>query len=96
MGTWRDLLGGPILWAAHFLSVYGIASILPGTPTAIVLVLVVTGLALAAASWLFAKAVSAWRDPADELQRWSSGLGALGCGMAAAAITYQGLPAILS
>ncbi|HEU4877752.1 MAG TPA: hypothetical protein VFT07_07920 [Sphingomicrobium sp.] len=96
MRSWRDLLGGPILWAAHFFAVYGIASIWPGTQTAIVLVLVVSALALAAASWLFARAISRLREASDELQRWSSGLAILGCAIAAAAIIYQGLPAVLT
>lgn len=96
MRFWRNLLGGLTLWAAHFFAVYGIASVLPGTRTAIVLVLLVTGLALAATSWLFATTVFALRKASDDLQRWSSSLALLGYAMAGAAIIYQGLPAAFS
>jgi len=96
MRSWRHLLGGLILWAAHFLAVYGIASVLPGTRTAIILVLLVTSLALAGAAWLFARTVAAFRTAGDDLQRWSAGLALLGYAMAAPAIVYQGLPAAFS
>jgi hypothetical protein len=96
MRTWRDLLGGLLLWAAHFLAVYGIASVLPGTQAAIILVLLVTGLALAAAAWLSARTVAAFRTAGDDLQRWSAGLALLGYALAGAAIVYQGLPAAFS
>ena len=93
MAFWRTLLGGLILWTAHFFAVYGIASIFPGTRTAVVLVLVATGLALAAAAWFFVRSARAVRAARDDLQRWSSGLALLGYALAGAAITYQGLPA---
>jgi len=96
MRFWRNLLGGPLLWAAHFLAVYGIAGVLPGTRAAIVLVLLVTGVALAATSWQFARTVSAVRGADDDLQRWSSSLALFGYALAGAAITYQGLPAAFS
>jgi len=95
MLIWRNMLGGLVLWAAHFFAVYGIASVLPGTQAAVVLVLLVTGLALAAASWLFAKAYAA-RTASDDLQRWSVRLALLGYALAGTAIIYQGLPAALT
>ncbi len=94
MRIWRNLLGGLLLWAAHFFSVYGIASVLPGTRAAATLVLLVTGLALAAASWLFARTYAA-RTASDDLQRWSAKLALLAYGLAGAAIIYGGLAAAL-
>ena len=96
MRFWRNLLGGPLLWAAHFLAVYGIASVLPGTRVAIVLVLLVTGGALAITSWQFTRTVLAFRGANDDLQRWSRSLALFGYALAGAAITYQGLPAAFS
>ena len=96
MRFWRHLLGGLILWATHFFAVYGIASVLPGTGAAIVLVLLVTGLALAVTSWLFASTVLTLRKANDDLQRWTSSLALFGYALAGAAITYQGLPAAFS
>ena len=96
MRFWRNLLGGPLLWAAHFLAVYGIASVLPGTRAAIVLVVLATGVALAVTSWLFASTMSAFRGANDDLQRWSRSLALIGYALAGAAITYQGLPAAFS
>ena len=96
MRFWRNLLGGLILWAAHFFAIYGIASILSGTQAAVVLAILVTGLALAVTAWLFAKTASSLRGASDDIQRWSSRLSLLGYVLAGAAIAYQGLAAAFS
>ena len=96
MRYWRKLLGGLLLWATHFLAVYAIGSIMPGTRDAVILVLLATGLALAAAFWLFATTITALRAASDDFQRWSAGLTLLGYALAGTAITFQGLPAALS
>lgn len=96
MRAWRHLLGGLLLWTVHFFAVYGIASVLPGTRAAIILVLIATAIALVAAAWLFMKAMRAHRHPGDKLQRWMHGLSALGYALAGLAITYQGLSAAFS
>jgi amino acid transporter len=95
MRIWRNLLGAFVLWALHFIAVYGIASALPGTGAAVILVLLVTGIAIAIASWFFAKAY-ADRSASDDVERWSARVALLGYALAGAAIIYQGLPAILS
>ena len=95
MRFWRKLLGGLILWTAHFFAVYGIASILPGTALARWLVVAATIVALAIAWWRSAQALRALRRSGDDLQRWSDSLALLGYAVAGAAITYQGLPAVV-
>lgn len=96
MGAWRDLLGGLVLWTAHFFGVYIIGSILPGSEAAIILVLVVTVLAFAAASLLFVRTARALRQATDDFQRWAGGIALLGYALAGLAIAYQGLPALFT
>lgn len=96
MRTWRHLLGGLLLWTAHFFAVYGIASVLPGTREASVLVVVVTVAALAVAAVLFIRAFQKSRRAGDKLVRWMHSAAALGYALAGAAVVYQGLPALLS
>lgn len=96
MRLWRHLLGGLLLWAGHFFVVYGIASALPGTNEAVVLVVIATAAALAIAVFLFASALQKSRAETDQLLRWIHGAAALGYALAGAAVVYQGLPAFLS
>lgn len=95
MSYWRNLLGGLILWAAHFVIVYGIASILPGTQAAVVLVLAITVVVLAITAYLLVKTVGVMRSAVDDLQRWSTMLTLFGYAMATIAIAYQGFAAAL-
>ena len=94
MGTWRHLLGGLLLWTAHFFAVYGIASLFPGQDIAVGLVLVVTLGALAAAALLFARAMKQYWTADDQLRRWISSGAAFGYALAGVAVLYQGMPAI--
>lgn len=96
MRSWNDLLGGLVLWTAHFFAVYIIGSILPGSGAALVLVLVATVLALAVAAWLFTRTARALREATDEFQRWVKGIALLGYALAGLAIAYQGLPALFT
>ncbi len=95
MSYWRNLLGGLILWAAHFVIVYGIASILPGTQAAVALVLAITVVALAITAFLMVKTIRAMHVAVDDLQRWSAKLALLGYALATIAIAYQGFAAAL-
>jgi hypothetical protein len=96
MRYWRNLLGGLILWAVHFVAVYGIASVLPGTGAAVILVGLATGVALGAAGWQLARTAAALRGQGEEVGRWSGRLALLGYAVAGVAIAFQGLPALLS
>lgn len=96
MRFWRNLLGGLILWTAHFFAVYGVASLWPGTQLARILVLVATVLAFAVGGWLSVKGLRQFRAATDDMQRWSWSLALLGYALAGAAIAYQGLPSALA
>ncbi|GAA4015208.1 hypothetical protein GCM10022280_12320 [Sphingomonas swuensis] len=96
MGIWRHLLGGMLLWTAHFFAAYGIASLLPGSSLAAVLVLIVTALAFGGAMLLLAATLRRRQADEDGLRRWSSEGGAVLYGLAGVAILYQGLPALLA
>ena len=96
MRFWLNLLGGLILWTAHFFAVYGVASLWPGTQLARILVLVATVLAFAVGGWLSVKGLRQFRAATDDMQRWSWSLALLGYALAGAAIAYQGLPSALA
>lgn len=96
MQFWRNLLGGLILWTAHFVAVYAIASLWPGTQLARILVLAATIVALAFAGWRSIKGVRQYRSATDDMHRWSWSLALLGYALAGAAIAYQGLPSVLA
>ncbi len=96
MQFWRNLLGGLLLWAAHFVAVYAVASIWPGSQLARALVAAATVLALALGGWLSVKAMRRFRAATDDLHRWSWSLTLLGYALAGVAIAYQGLPSALS
>ncbi|MCL6250475.1 hypothetical protein M3P36_05380 [Altererythrobacter sp. KTW20L] len=89
MRRWLTFLGGLVLWAAHFVAVYGIASVWPGQALAGWLVLAVTLAALALDLWLARRAL-AWRARAqDEFDRWLAGLAVMGYALAFVAMLYQ-------
>ena len=97
MRVWAMLLGGLIVWTAHFFAVYGIASIFPGTSLARWLTIAVTLPALAVTGWLLWLSLRQRRsDEADSFDRWTAGLAALGNAVGLIAVAYQGLPAILA
>lgn len=96
MLVWRHLLGGMLLWTAHFFAVYGIASLFPGTRLAALLVLVATVLALAVAGYLLTATLRRHGVEGDSLRRWSSKAGVILYALAGLAIIYQGLPALLA
>lgn len=96
MRTWGFLLGGLIVWAAHFFLLYAIASVLPGTSLARWLSLVATVPAVAAdAVLLWLAAALRLRDGSDELRNWTIDLGAVGALLSLIAVLWQALPAIV-
>ena len=89
MGKWLAMLDGLVLWAAHFIALYAVASLWPGTDLAQWLVLALTLAALALDLWL-ARGALAWREGAvDEFDRWLAGLALLGYALAFVAMLYQ-------
>lgn len=92
MRRWVLLLGGLLVWAAHFFALYIIASLFPGDAAARWLALVVTLAALAAGGailWLNL------RKQSDSFDRWARGLGAAGAALSLVAVLWQALPAFL-
>lgn len=96
MRTWAFLLGGLIVWAAHFFLLYGIASVFPGTSLARWLTLVATIPALAADGiLLWLAAALRLRGNSDELRNWMIDLGAVGAALSLVAVIWQALPSIV-
>ena len=96
MRAWVLLLGGLLDWALHFFLVYGIASVFPGTTLARMLTIAATLLCLGVALFVLRSSSRGWRGAdKDDLSRWMWGVSAGGAGLAAVAIVFQGLPALL-
>lgn len=96
MPSWLILLGGLLVWAAHFFLLYAIASLLPGDPAARLLALAATVPALAAdAGILWLTAARNLKHRRDRLDRWINDFGAIGALLSLIAVTWQALPAIL-
>ncbi|HEX6217995.1 MAG TPA: hypothetical protein VFZ35_01825 [Sphingomicrobium sp.] len=96
MRSWLQLLGGLLIWAAHFFLLYAFASIWPGSQIARWLTLAVTAGALAADGaiiWLAAKALEGGDD--DQLAQWMWRFAFAGALLSSAAVVWQGLPALM-
>ena len=93
MKTWLVLLGGLVVWAAHFFAVYAIASALPGRS------LLASGLVLAAlAAAVIANVMvlgMARRAAEDALDRWAARIGRGGAVLSILAVTWQSVPALI-
>ena len=93
MRGWTFLLGGLIVWAAHFFALYGIASIFLTTTLARLLTLGMTLLCLAVDAIWFRDALRC--VPADRAEGWMRSVALCGLGLSAIAILWQALPALL-
>ncbi|WP_296816755.1 hypothetical protein [Brevundimonas sp.] len=104
MTRWTFLLGGLVIWAAHFSGAYAIASIAdvqgtPDHPAALVSVGAITlvALALNGAILLWAARCPRFLEHDDpELARLWRGVGGLGALTSALFVIWQGLPAVLA
>ena len=95
MRRWSLLLGGLLVWAAHFFTLYAIASIFPGTQTARILAIAVTGLALAASIAIISSALAARRRDEDALDAWIADVGLVGGALSFVSVLWQGAPAVM-
>ena len=98
MRTWAWMLGGLILWTAHFLGVYLIASVADvvahaNHPLSRVSVAAFTLACLTAAGWVTLEAVRRGRRADDEMTGFAAAVAATGGAVSAVAILWQGLPA---
>lgn len=95
---WRLLLGGPLIWAAHFGLIYAAASIfhvVRGEPDAAarIVTLVITALCFGGSGFVLAAAL---RQPrAEPLDRFWRIVAATGAILAMIAIFWQTLPALI-
>lgn len=100
--SWLFLLGGMLIWIAHFSAVYAASSVgaLYGDANSGAVKLAVAALTLAAAigdgALLFAAAGRAprLRREGDDLERFWNGAAALGAFISFVAVLWQGLPVL--
>lgn len=94
MGKWLLILGGLLIWAAHFFLLYAFASIFPGTQLARVLTVGATLATLVVnAGIIFTLFTAGVRE--DELERWARAVGLGGALLSFVAVLWQGLPGLI-
>ena len=86
------MLGGLIVWAAHFFTLYAVASIFPGERKPVLLALFATLAALAADGLLLRLAVKRQRQARDRFDHWTFRLAAGSAAISLLAVAWQGLP----
>lgn len=96
MRSWLLLLGGLLIWAAHFFALYGVASLFPGRDLAHHLAIGLTVVAAGACAWLLLRMLGrSGATDRDELAGWVYRLAAAEAALALVAVLYQGAPALL-
>jgi hypothetical protein len=92
MRSWLVLLGGLLLWAAHFFTLYAIGEFVHDGGAARLAVGLLTIVLFVADLLLFL-----WirRRRRSGFSQWRDQVGMLGAALAAIAIVWQGLPALL-
>ena len=92
---WLLLLGGLLVWAAHFFLLYAFASIFPGSDLARWLTLAATLAGLLANAAIIRTAISTRRAlSSDDIRGWTSQVALPEAALSIAAIFWQGLPAL--
>lgn len=97
MPRWRLLLGGPLIWAAHFTAIYATSSVShlavgATNTTARIVTLAATLACLGASFWVLAAALR--QRQADDLSLFWRAVAAAGAALAIIAIIWQTLPAL--
>ncbi|MGB3930596.1 MAG: hypothetical protein WBL20_16760 [Sphingobium sp.] len=90
MKSWLLLLGGMLVWTVHFFGVYAIAEIAPRAWPVVAL----TVLAVATDLWLL-RHIRREPDSAG-FSGWRRSVALGGAALSLVAVTWQGLPAMLS
>lgn len=93
MAAWRSMLGGLLVWAAHFFTLYILASVFGTSLEARVGTAIATLMALAVAIMIFMNARRS--TDADPLLRWMASIKALGAALVIVAVLWQALPALI-
>lgn len=97
MRRWLLLLGGPLIWAAHFGAIYAISSIsvqIAGDTVAAARALIVASGALAALTAVALMLLAARSSQATMLDRFWRTVSGAGALIAAIAVVWQTLPAL--
>lgn len=87
------LLGGLLVWAAHFFALYGIGEFAGVSAASRSAVLLLSMIALAADFLLFRRLRPFPR--ADEFARWRTAVASGGLALSAVAVVWQTLPALV-
>jgi hypothetical protein len=93
-GGWFLLLGGLLVWAAHFLALYIIGEALGASRAARVTIIALSLIAVAADGTI-AYHISG-RSAETGFERWRRSVVLIGAGLSAIAIVWQTLPVIVS
>lgn len=93
MRTWLILLGGLLVWTAHFFALYGIGEFAGPSMASRLAVLLLSALALSADGLLARRLLPLPRS--DEFGRWRAGVALGGLALSALAILWQALPALI-
>ncbi|EQB30752.1 hypothetical protein [Sphingobium ummariense] len=93
MRTWAFLLGGLVIWAVHFFTLYIMASVFLTPPLARTLTMLITLACLGAIAFLAFKARRIEIETATD--SWVRAVALLGMGVGGVAIVWQALPALL-
>lgn len=96
MRAWALLLGGLIVWAVHFFTLYIVASVFLTTDTARLLALLATFGCLVADALILRAALRKRAAASDPPSQWIASLAALGAALSLVAVAWQGLPALLT
>lgn len=96
MRSWTLLLAGLCVWAAHFFTLYAIASTLPGRPEFAAWPVLGATAAAAVADVLILKQALARTKLPDPTDAWIARVAAAGAGLSLLAVAWQAAPALLA
>lgn len=91
MRAWAILLGGLLVWAAHFFLLYAIGEFARDAIMARIAIGLLTIACLAAELIILAVCL---KRPRDGFGQWQRQVGALGAALGGIAIVWQGLPSL--
>lgn len=96
MREWRMMLGPFLIWAAHFVLVYALASLADIRPASESGLWRTLGLALSLCCIIGLAAVMAWGRSSSRFSPLAKRLGLFGGGIALLAVAWQSLPLLIS
>lgn len=91
MRAWLLIIGGLIVWAAHFIAAYAAASVFPGQPAAHLIALAATTIAVGANAAILRFSI---KPHGDQTDAWVRRLSKSVVGISTVAIIFQTAPAI--